>query len=89
MTDRDDEIEPAPSCRRCGTAMRPIQYGYPGVKAFEAADRGEIFLGGCMVYDGQPQWRCPGCHPPATPRYASGPYTVAEAYATGGSLPDE
>lgn len=39
--------------------MVPILYGYPTPKAMEAAKRGEIILGGCLVSPGQPQFGYP------------------------------
>lgn len=41
-----------PKCRSTKTA--PILYGYPSYEAFEAAERGEILLGGCEMIDGMP-----------------------------------
>ena len=89
MTDRDSVTAPAPVCPRCGSTMTPILYGYPGVETFEAVERGEVFLGGCMIYEGRPEHRCSRCQPPAAPRSTLGPYTVAEAYATGRPLLEE
>lgn len=34
-------------CPTCGQTMVPVVYGLPGGGAFEAAERGEIVLGGC------------------------------------------
>lgn len=39
--------------------MLPILYGYPTPEAMEAAKRGEIILGGCLVRPGQPQFGFP------------------------------
>ncbi|RAY16705.1 hypothetical protein DPM19_00520 [Actinomadura craniellae] len=50
-----------PDCPRCGTEPLPVLYGLPGPEMFEAAERGEISLGGCEVYDDAPRWRCRGC----------------------------
>ncbi len=41
-----------PKCRSTKTV--PILYGYPSHEAFEAAERGEIFLGGCELINGMP-----------------------------------
>ena len=42
-------------CPKCGsTKTVPILYGYPSYEAFEAAERGEILLGGCEMIDGMP-----------------------------------
>lgn len=48
-------------CPRCGALPTPIAYGYPSVEMFEAAERGEVLLGGCVVFEGQPTGRCGGC----------------------------
>lgn len=40
-----------PKCKSEKTA--PILYGYPSPDAFEAAERGEIILGGCELIDGR------------------------------------
>jgi hypothetical protein len=55
-------LEPdSDSCVRCGGRLVPIAYGYPSYQMFEAAERGEIVLGGCMVFEGQPTQRCVAC----------------------------
>lgn len=41
-----------PKCKSDRTA--PILYGYPSHEAFEAAERGEILLGGCELIDSMP-----------------------------------
>jgi hypothetical protein len=38
-----------------------IVYGYPAPETFGAADRGEVLLGGCLVFDEMPEARCPAC----------------------------
>ncbi len=49
-------------CPECGAvAVVPIAYGHPVVETFEAADRGEVMLGGCCVTDHDPQWGCTAC----------------------------
>jgi hypothetical protein len=48
------------TCPRCGGVAIPIVHGLPGLELFEAADRGEVALGGCMVFDEQPEWVCRG-----------------------------
>lgn len=62
---KDDEQPPADrgtsTCSRCGGSAVPIAYGYPGPEMMEAAERGEIVLGGCMVSEGQPTRRCGDC----------------------------
>ena len=48
------------TCPRCGAASVPIVYGLPSYELFDAADRGEVALGGCMVLDEQPTRACRG-----------------------------
>jgi hypothetical protein len=50
-------------CPKCGgSAVVPILYGLPGPKAFEAAERGEVVLGGCLIPEPPlPRWACRGC----------------------------
>lgn len=43
------------------SASIPIVYGPPGFEVFEAADRGEARLGGCVVDGEEPHWACPVC----------------------------
>jgi len=50
-----------PPCPRCSSASIPIVYGLPGFEVFEAADRGEVRLGGCVVDGEEPRWACPVC----------------------------
>ena len=57
----DDEEGPA-RCPRCRSPdLRPIVRGMPGPELVEAADRGEAVIGGCVVGDLDPTWRCGGC----------------------------
>ena len=43
--------------------MVPIVYGFPAADSemMMAAEAGEVFLGGCVVEDDQPHWRCRNC----------------------------
>jgi len=41
--------------------MVPIVYGYPGHGLMEAAERGEVVLGGCVIMPHQPKWKCLSC----------------------------
>ncbi len=51
-----------PACPECGTNhVVPIAYGYPSSETFEAAQRGELMLGGCMVGVGNPTHHCKAC----------------------------
>ena len=47
-------------CPRCGGRAIPILRGLPSLEAFEAADRGEIYLGGCLMADEDPDFACTG-----------------------------
>ena len=51
------------TCPRCGAVSVPIVYGLPSYELFDAADRGEVALGGCCVIiggDPQPTRACRG-----------------------------
>jgi len=52
----------APICQRCGQPGIPIVYGLPGPELFEAAEAGRVALGGCVIYDEMPIWRCSAGH---------------------------
>jgi hypothetical protein len=40
----------------------PLVIGLPSPEAFDAAERGEFVLGGCMVMgEPTPDWACPSC----------------------------
>ena len=41
--------------------MTPIVYGMPVPEVIEAAERGEIRIGGCVIRDGQPLFVCRRC----------------------------
>ena len=49
-------------CPKCGsTDTIPIVYGMPGKELFEAAERGELSLGGCCEEINAPDAKCKGC----------------------------
>ena len=49
-------------CAYCGSnKVRPIVYGEPTTATFEAAERGEVKIGGCVITDGIPVWDCADC----------------------------
>jgi hypothetical protein len=49
-------------CPNCGSGdVRPIAFGLPSEEAAQAARRGEIVLGGCVVTGNDPQWFCSNC----------------------------
>ena len=53
----------AETCPKCGSArVRPIAYGLPSAQMGEAAERGEIALGGCVIDDRSRQWECADCN---------------------------
>ena len=41
--------------------MVPVVYGYPSADMYEAAQAGEVILGGCIVRSGLPAWKCAAC----------------------------
>jgi len=49
-------------CKACGqpTVLR-ILYGEPSIEGFEAAERGELILGGCCISEDSPEWQCANC----------------------------
>ena len=49
-------------CPKCNSIhVSKILYGMPTYEAFEMADRGELILGGCEVWDNQPNYGCLNC----------------------------
>lgn len=55
-------IERLGECPNCGTIDAiPILYGLPAPEAIQAAERGKIALGGCVVLPGNPRYACPNC----------------------------
>jgi len=51
-----------PKCPYCdGSDLVEIVYGLPGEELQEAADRGEVQLGGCIVEPNNPDWACRSC----------------------------
>lgn len=63
VQDRTDVSRPV--CTSCGLAdsVVPLAFGFPSPDMFEAAERGEISLGGCCLPEGlRPHWRCEACH---------------------------
>jgi N-formylglutamate amidohydrolase len=61
--ERQDTLTPGrESCPACGSdAVVPIAYGMPGADLGEAARRGEVALGGCIIGPGQPSLACRSC----------------------------
>lgn len=53
------------ACVACGgERFVPIVFGYPLPETFEAAERGEVVLGGCIVSDDDPKVACAACGEP-------------------------
>jgi hypothetical protein len=46
-------------CTNCDAQALPIVYGLPGSETFEAVERGEVAIGGCMP--APERWACPAC----------------------------
>jgi hypothetical protein len=44
------------TCPVDGSRLVPILYGMPTLEAFEAAERGELVIGGCVIIAGDPEW---------------------------------
>ncbi|MGY1814353.1 endonuclease/exonuclease/phosphatase family protein [Blastococcus sp. SYSU D00820] len=54
----------APRCPDCPGWPRAVAlvFGLPAGETIEAAERGEVVLGGCLVEEGpMPRWACPRC----------------------------
>ena len=50
------------TCPVCGGTALPLVIGMPGPDLAEAAGRGEVILGGCVMDDGSiPTWQCRDC----------------------------
>ncbi len=48
-------------CPKCGKELVRIVYGMPTAETFEAAERKEVFIGGCEVGDNMPVYHCYNC----------------------------
>lgn len=56
---------PTPPCPRCdSTEAVEIVYGYPTHETFEAAERGALRLGGCVIGPESPDYECGECDIP-------------------------
>jgi hypothetical protein len=49
------------TCPVCGGEEVRIVYGLPGPEVAEAAERGEVALGGCVIGDDDPNLQCRAC----------------------------
>lgn len=54
-----DKPERCPNCGK--TRVVKIAYGMPASELFEAAERGEVALGGCCINEFDPSWTCLDC----------------------------
>jgi hypothetical protein len=51
-----------PRCPDCSSAnARPIIYGEPEEELGRRAERGDVVLGGCVLWGNDPAWACPEC----------------------------
>ena len=50
------------SCPECGLPGVPLIYGMPGPEAMDAANDGELALGGCVMDEFPANLRCPNGH---------------------------
>ncbi len=51
-----------PKCPFCGAdGVVPVVYGYAPFDLLLRAEKGEVFLGGPCIEEGQPQWKCNLC----------------------------
>lgn len=58
------ELKPR-RCPVCGSSwIAKILYGYPGCSPDlqRELDRGEVVLGGCIVFSFSPEWQCMDCY---------------------------
>ena len=52
-----------PPCPACGSIDAiPVVYGLPPVDLWEAEQRGNLILGGCLIGPESPDFECRGCH---------------------------
>jgi len=58
-TRKDASMIRCPQCR--SLCVIPIAYGKPGDDLLHAAERGLVELGGCVIDDESPRWRCLDC----------------------------
>jgi hypothetical protein len=63
MTRRARPVGPVhPKCPKCANAGAiPYVYGSPDGELLESEKRGECILAGCVVWPGQPAFRCRVC----------------------------
>ncbi len=54
---RDIHNKQCPTCHEKNKVV-PIVYGLPSEKLAKQAQKGKVFLGGCVIFDCSPQWYC-------------------------------
>jgi hypothetical protein len=60
MMERFQNGKQCPECLS-KDSIGKIQYGYPGNKMIDQADKGKIILGGCSISDKNPDYQCGNC----------------------------
>lgn len=50
------------TCPECGAAGVPLLFGLPVPAARQAAESGDLALGGCVMPTRPPNWQCPAGH---------------------------
>jgi hypothetical protein len=64
---RSEREGPPQVCPRCGSnQIVAIAYGYPGPELMSAAERREVLLGGCVLWEAMASDGCAGCGWPVT-----------------------
>ncbi len=86
MTEHDSSG--ADRCIRCGSLLVPVAYGYPGTDLLDAAERGEVVLGGCLRPSASVDRQCPLCSKDDQLEDPPLGRTVAESYALRGRRRD-
>ena len=56
-----DVLRKPRKCPYCGGKVVPILYGEPSIEGFEMAERGEVALGGFIVWESMPDYQCLDC----------------------------
>lgn len=62
---QSSSYESGSRCLSCGSKLVPIVYGYPGSDLWRRSERGEVVLGGCLIFAGQPTHQCGSCGTPS------------------------
>lgn len=48
-------------CPNCGGELRKIVWGMPDLSMLDAAQRGEVYIGGCVLFEPAAQYHCMRC----------------------------